>query len=384
MIRCSLVLILLSLSGGQACDEGTPPSTDPVRSLLHLPDHFETPAVPDFNPLSAAKIELGRFLFYETRLSGNETQSCGSCHEQDKAFADGKKTPKGSTGTTLVRNSQALFNIGYYTSLTWASDGLLELEDQLHVPIRGDNPVELGVSDGNRDEVLARFDADPMYVAMFQAAFPENTSGATINKIVFALSSFIRSLISGSSPYDRYLQGDKSALSAQQRRGLALFNGERFECFHCHTGTQLSGSYRDENTPELAVQVRFFNNGLYNVDGEGSYPSHDQGLHDLTQRPSDRGLFRAPSLRNIALTGPYMHDGSLETLTDVIRHYAAGGTVIESGSFAGDGRVSPLKSGLIRGFKLTESELADILAFLDSLTDTAFISNPAHADPFLP
>jgi len=382
------MLSLVALAGAGGCGSATadPGGDDEerIRDLVALPAHLELPAVPGFNPLTREKIELGRHLFYDPRLSGNETQSCASCHVQRLGFADGKKAPTGSTGQVLSRNSQGLANAAYHSTLTWANNGLLELEDQIQVPLRGDNPVELGVSDGLVDEVLARFDDDPSYARMFREAFPENEGGATINKIVFALASFVRSLVSGESPYDRYVSGDKSALTAGQRRGLGLFNGERFECFHCHSGVNLSVSYRDANTSDGTIRYPFFNNGLYDVDGEGSYPAHDQGLYDVTLDPDDRGLFRPPSLRNVALTAPYMHDGSIETLRGVLQHYAAGGRLIESGAFAGDGRLSPLKSGLVRGFQATEQELDDVVAFLEALTDPVFIENPAFSDPFQP
>ena len=392
---CLLVAAGLALGCGDGDQpiQAAPPAQEPqpepelqdeatVRALLALPDLLEAPAIPALNPLSKEKIELGRYLFYDQKLSANQTQSCSSCHLQEFAFADGKKTPTGSTGDVLFRNSPGLANAFYQSTLTWANNVLLELEQQLEVPIRNDHPTELGVSDGARDEVLARFDDDPEYARMFAAAFPDEKRGASIKKIVFALSSFCRSLVSADSPYDRYRAGDKAALNASQRRGLALVSGERLECFHCHTGVNLTVSYRDANTTSGTIRYPFFNNGLYNVDGEGSYPPHDQGLYDLTLDPGDRGLFRPPSLRNVALTAPYMHDGSIPTLRDVVKHYAAGGTVLEAGPFAGDGRVSPLKSGLVRGFKITEAELDDVVAFLESLTDDSFVQNPAFASPF--
>jgi cytochrome c peroxidase len=331
-----------------------------VRALLRLPDHMALPAIPETNPLTQAKITLGRRLFYDKRLSGNQTQACASCHEQRLAFSDGKRTPVGSTGVQLARNSQALVNVAYNATLTWASDGLVELEKQIHIPLRADNPTELGISDGNEAEVLARFANDPEYAALFEAAFDER--GVTLNKIIFALASFCRSLISASSPYDRFLAGDPAALSDQQKRGLALFEGERLECFHCHAGVNLTVSYRDAATKE--PRAAFFNNGLY-----AEYPASDQGLADLTLNPRDSGRFRPPSLRNIALTAPYMHDGSLATLRDVLAHYASGG------------QPSALKSGLIRGFSLSQDETEDVLAFLDALTDAAFTTDPNFAEP---
>jgi len=369
-------------TNGSSPESGTSaPLELKYRAVLGIPDYLEVPSVPSFNPPTPEKIALGRKLFYEERLSGNQSQSCSSCHLQQFAFADDKKTPTGSTGSVLRRNSPGLANAFYHSTLTWAHNGLLVLEDQLQVPIRSDNPVELGVSDGNVTDVLARFDNDAAYTQMFRDAFPDSPSGATVEKIIFALATFCRTLASADSPYDRFLRGDKTALTEQQRRGAALFNGERLECFHCHSGVNLTTSYRDFNTTDGTVRYPFFNNGLYNIDGDGSYPVQDQGLYDVTLNRADRGRFRPPSLRNVALTAPYMHDGSIPTLVDVVKHYAAGGRLIESGPFAGDGRVSPLKSGLVRGFLISDDEASDVVAFLESLTDQTFVSNPAFSDP---
>jgi cytochrome c peroxidase len=350
--------------------------------MLRLPSHFAVPAVPEYNPVTPEKIALGRRLFYDARLSANETQSCASCHQQALAFSDGAPTPHGSTGQPLLRNSQGLANAAYFTTLTWGNNALRELEDQIRVPILSDNPIELGVLDGVRSQVLQRFDEDPDYQTLFHAAFPEDTSGASINKITYALASFCRTLVSGDSPYDRYYRGDRSALTEPQIRGLRLFNSERLECFHCHSGLNFSTSYRDEHTTDGTITYPFFNNGLYNVGGDGSYPSGNQGLYEVTGNPADRGRFRPAGLRNVARTAPYMHDGSVATLEDVVRHYARGGRLIESGPFAGDGRESPLKSGLVRGFEISDDEIADVVAFLESLTDEAFLRNPDLSNPF--
>jgi cytochrome c peroxidase len=378
LLRFVVLAALSPILGG--CDSA-PPVEDP-RVLLGLPDHFETPFIPEDNPLTADKIELGRHLFYDRRLSANGTQACADCHEQARAFSDGRRTPTGSTGQLLVRNSQGLGNVAYAASLTWASASLLHLEDQIAIPLRNDDPIELGVTDGEVETVLRRFAADATYVALFQRAFPESSSGPTMGKILLALASFCRSLISADSPYDRVLAGDREALSEQARRGLSLFNGERFECFHCHGGTQLTTNYRDASDAE--IRLTFFNNGLYNVGGDGSYPPYDQGLYELTFDPRHRGLFRPPSLRNVEHTAPYMHDGSIETLREVVQHYARGGRLIESGPLAGDGRLSPLRSGLVRGFTATDDEIDAVVAFLEALSDPSFLTDPEHASPFPP
>ena len=377
----SVAPILIALAGCPRTPE-EPDDQAEVRALLNLPDHLQVPAIPEFNPLTAEKIVLGRHLFYDPRLSGNGTQACSDCHRQQLAFTDGLPTPIGSTGQQLGRNSQGLGNAAYNATLTWAHPHLVEFEDQLMVPIRNDNPVELGVNDGNEPEVLERFQADPLYDGMFTAAFPESDSGVTMNKIVFALASFCRSLVTGDSPVDRYVAGDASALTDQQKHGLSLFNGERFECFHCHGGINGTASYRDWRTTPDTAQTPFFNNGLYNVGGDGSYPPHDQGLYDITLDPDNRGSFRPQSLRNVAVTAPYMHDGSIATLREVLAHYARGGRLIEEGPYAGDGRLSPLKSGLVRGFEATDEEVEAVLAYLDALTDETFLTDPRHSDPF--
>lgn len=352
-----------------------------LRTLLGVPDHFSLPPIPEYNVPSAEKIDLGRHLFYEKRLSANASQSCASCHKQALAFSDDKVAPRGSTDQLLARNSQGLGNAVYHATLTWSNDGFLDLEEQLQVPIRADNPVELGVTEAFVEEVLSRFDNDPIYVDKFTDAFPDAAPGATINKIIHALASFCRTLISGNSAYDQYLLGDENALSAQQKRGLALFNGEKFECFHCHSGINFSTSYRDNNSNPNTQTYPFFNTGLYNLGGSGDYPLIDQGLFELTQRPEHRGFFRPQSLRNVAITGPYMHDGSIASLREVLQHYARGGRRIATGIYAGDGRLNPLKSGLVRGFDVTDEELDAVEAFLESLTDYDFITHPAFADP---
>ncbi len=350
-----------------------------LRQLLKLPPHFQLPEIPPYNLPTPEKIRLGRHLFYDTSLSANETQSCASCHQQQRAFAEALPRSVGSTGETLTRNSQGLSNVAYLSTLTWASDGLLTLEDQIHVPLTSDNPIELGLTDGVRASVLARFEQDAEYQAMFFDAFPETEGKITLNQVIFALASFCRTMVSGSSPFDRALRGDKNALTEKQKRGRSLFSDHRFECFHCHGGSLLTNAYHDANRDERTVT--FFNTGLYNVDGEGSYPAHDQGLFELTFRNEHRGLFRPPSLRNVAVTAPYMHDGSMQTLREVIAHYANGGRHLTTGPFAGDGRTSPLKSGLVRGFRATDEEIDALVAFLESLTDQEFLTRPSLANP---
>jgi len=348
---------------------------------FELPPGMPTPRLPPGAQLTAELAELGRHLFYDTRLSGNGTQACSSCHLQARAFTDGRVAPVGSTGAVLRRNAMTLTNVAYNPTQTWANQLLVHLEQQAPVPMFGDNPIELGIT-GREEEVLGRFRADAAYQTLFAAAFPGDAAPVTFGNIIAGLVAFERRLISGRSALDRYRQGDTSALSESALRGEALFFTERFECHHCHGSFNFTIAVDHAGLAEPSVV--FFNNGLYNVGNTGDYPASDQGLYEMTQDPLDRGRFRPPTLRNIALTAPYMHDGSIATLDEVLRFYERGGRLIESGPNAGDGKLNPNKSVFVPGFTLTDQERADLLAFLEALTDQQFVTDPTLADPFAP
>ncbi len=344
-----------------------------------LPDGFPEPFVPADNPMSADKVELGRHLFYDERLSHNGTMACASCHEQARAFTDGKATTKGSTGHALPRSAMGLINVAYLSIYTWANPKLATLEEQALVPMFADFPLELGVQ-LDTAAVLRRFADDPEYAEMFAAAFPEDDEPVTVERITQALAAFERTLISGDSPYDRFAYGgDEAAISASARRGLDLFFSERTECYHCHAGVAFSSSFRSASSEPGPPD--FQNNGLYNVDGMGGYPQGNGGLYEFSGDPRDQGKFRVPTLRNVGLTAPYMHDGSIATLAGVIEHYAAGGTEVTDGPFAGDGRANPNKSPLVRKLDLSAAEKADMVAFLESLTDENFVTDPRFGPP---
>lgn len=344
----------------------------------NLPVDRPQPVVPLDNPMTAEKVELGRHLFYDKRLSENGTQACASCHSQELGFAEQRKTSLGSTGELGARNAPGLANVAYFTSLTWVNPNLLTLEDQIAVPLFGDRPIELGVRDS--DAMLERLRSDSRYPSWFAAAYPEQDEPITMTGTVHALASFLRSMIALDSPYDRFERGDRDALSESAQRGLNLFFGEALECHHCHNGFLFTNATRTATS--VVQDLAFFNTGLYNLDGAGAYPDPTPGLIEFTNDAEDMGKFRTPSLRNVALTAPYLHDGSADTLEDVIRIYEAGGRHIEQGEFSGDGRQNPHKSGLVPGFELTDGERADLIAFLESLTDTSFIEDPRFSDPF--
>jgi len=364
-----------------AAPDATPDAAPPPAWPFELPPGFPTPRIPPGAGLTAELAELGRHLFYDTRLSGNDTQACSSCHLQARAFTDGLVTSTGSTGSVLRRNAMSLTNVAYNPTQTWANQLLVHLEQQAAVPMFGDNPVELGIT-GNEELVLDRLRADAAYQLLFAAAFPAETTPVSFGNIIAALSAFERRLISGRSALDRFRQGDIAALSDSARRGEAMFFSETFECHHCHGSFNFTIAVDHAGLAEPSVA--FFNNGLYNVGGTGDYPAVDQGLFELTQDPLDRGRFRPPSLRNVALTAPYMHDGSIATLDEVIRFYERGGRLIQTGPNAGDGKLNPNKSPFVPGFTLTDQERADLIAFLEALTDQQFVTDPTLADPFAP
>lgn len=340
-----------------------------------LPEGFPAP-IPDLSTLDEHNVRLGRHLFYDVRLSGNGTQSCGSCHQQALGFTDGRVMALGSTGEAHPRNTSTLTNVGYNATLTWADPDLTDLAVHAEQPLFGQDPIEMDAQDVD----LSSLSTDPLYEDLLAKAYPEATA-LTWPMVTEALESFQRTLISGDSPFDRYTyQGDSSALTDSQKRGLTLFFSERLECFHCHGGFNFTESSVHENAAD--EPGRFHNTGLYNVDGEGAYPSTNTGLYATTGLPEDMGHFRAPTLRNIAVTGPYFHDGSAQTLGEVLDIYAAGGREVSTGPNAGDGRANPLKSAFVSGFILTDQEREDVLAFLDSLTDESFLTDPRFSDPF--
>ncbi|MEJ2669295.1 MAG: di-heme enzyme [Gammaproteobacteria bacterium] len=365
-----LLLLLAHLSACHPLDESRIPYD------WQLPDDVPAPKTPDNNPMTAAKVALGRHIFYDTNLSANQQQACSSCHIQANAFAEPKTTSEGSTGEKHRRNASALINVAYNQTLTWAHDSITDIETLILLPLFGESPIEMGIT-GNEDQVLARFQTE-RYQAQFAEAFPgEPIDFAAIAK---ALACFVRSLTSFDSPFDRYVfAGDDSALSASAIRGMDLFFSEKLECDHCHGNFNFSESSTHEN---LTLNEKPFHNiGLYNLNNNGAYPASDNGLYDITLNPNDRGRFRAPTLRNIALTAPYMHDGSINTLEAVIDLYAAGGRTITEGENQGDGRKNPLKNAFIAGFDITDQEKQDLIAFLNALTDTTFITNPTFGAP---
>jgi len=297
-----------------------------------VPKDFPALPTPEDNALTADRVRLGKRLFFDTRLSRTGTVSCGTCHIQEHAFADPNRLSSGVEERVGTRNAPALVNLAWGKSFFW-DGGVPSLELQTIEPIR--NPLEM---DTTLEAVAARSNEDASSRREFEQAYGEGASAYTIPR---ALASFVRTLISGDSPWDAHRRGDRNALSAEAQRGLELFNGERGECFHCHVGFNLTNeAYR--------------NNGIAAEDP-------DVGRELLTGKPSDRGKFKVPSLRNVAVTAPYMHDGALTTLEDVIETYDRGGR--------GHANTDPT----IRALGLTPEEKSDLRAFLEALTDSEFL-----------
>jgi len=335
----------------------------------NLPNGFPRPAIPTDNPMSAAKVELGRYLFYDKRISMNGKESCGSCHRQELAFTDGRARAEGATKQLHPRSSMSLVNVAYAPLLTWANPTLDSLEEQALTPMLGEEPIELGLK-RHEETFLNTLHRDPIYRRLFPQTFAEAGDVYTLKNVTKAIAAFERTIISMRSPYDRYRWGgDSSAISDSAKRGELLFSSsERGGCFQCHGGWNFTTIRFDGNRDGRAEgdpRGGFFNTGV------SLYAPPNRGLYERTQRLEDVGKFRAPSLRNIALTAPYMHDGSLTTLEEVIDHYAAGGKMDH-----------PNKSRILRPFRLTDDQKRDLIEFLKSLTDEELLHDPRWSDPW--
>lgn len=296
---------------------------------LQVPKGFPYPEIPADNQPTQNRIDLGKKLFFDPILSRNSTISCSSCHHTDKKFTDGLQFSDGIDNNHTTRNSMTILNAAYQPYIFW-DGGVPSLEQQVLAPI--ENPLEM---DFDINQVVARLNNHAEYPKLFQNAYNQPPSVYSLTR---AIACYERTLFSGLSRYDEYLYNNHtSALSTSEINGMEIFFGERGECFHCH------GEFN-------FTDYTFKNNGLYS-----NYA--DSGRARITLLQSDAGKFKVPSLRNIELTAPYMHDGSLATLEDVIEHYNSGG------------KPHPNKSGLIQPLNLTVREKEDIINFLKSLTD---------------
>lgn len=331
------------------------------------------------NSYSEEKAALGRYLFYDRRLSVNNTKACASCHAQEFSFTDSYNRSIGALGDLHQRNSKPLINIIFEKYLTASDSGIHFPEQQINNPMFNEHPVELGFK-GNEGKILQRIIADKYYYQQFKKVFPADQNPVSIKNIQFAVTTFVKSIFSFTSPYDNYFfKKDSSSIDRSARSGMNLFFSTSLNCSSCHGGINF-------NIPQLKTVTGatdyYFNTGLYNLDGKGSYPAYDRGLIELTKNPDDMGKYKVPTLRNLAFTAPYFHDGSAATLEDVIMVYEDGGRNKLNGQSKGDGRNNPHKHLLIKGFKLNSQERKDLIRFLWSLSDSSVLKNPAYANPF--
>ncbi|MBM3623343.1 MAG: di-heme enzyme [Alphaproteobacteria bacterium] len=340
-----------------------------------LPAWLPPPPVPTDNPMSVAKVELGRRLFFDQKLSGPSYISCSSCHTPEHAFSDPRHPSIGVTGGKIRRRAPPLANVGYREALTWADPRMRTLEDQAHQPLFRADPPEMEAN-GHEASVVDRFEHDATYRRLFTEAFPEKGGTVDFDQIIKALAAYQRSLVSYTTPYERFrFAGEKGAMSAAALRGEKLFFDAKLGCATCHAGATFGPSAR--TLLPGAAPVVYANTGLYDLDGKGAYKPIDHGLRESTNRPEDMGRFRAPGLRDVAKRAPYMHDGSIASLEAVIDRYASGAPTLASAlSF------SPLKDPRLSGFTLSATERDDLIAFLRALDDDTFAADERHGSPF--
>ncbi|MCL7989076.1 c-type cytochrome [Sphingobacterium sp. lm-10] len=322
--------------------------------VFKVPKYFPEPIEMPSNPMTQAGVELGRHLFYEPLLSGNKKVSCATCHHPDKAFSDGLVLSNtGISGRPLERHSPAIFNLVWTDSGFFWDGGSTNLESQAFAPLT--HPDEMGI---HFPEMTVRLASIPQYVDMFQWAFKESPTAVGVAK---ALAQFQRSVVSADAPYDRYRRGENPlALGHSALRGLRLVQQK---CGSCHSG-------------ELFTDNRYHNNGL---DSSFTDDSHEEvyfGRYRISRNPADMGAFKTPSLRNVMVSAPYMHDGRLTSIVEVFEHYRSGvqpGTYTDRRLYQANGRP---------GIALTDEEVRDMIAFLHSLTDNIFLNNPQYANPY--
>jgi cytochrome c peroxidase len=359
----SAILVAVVATGG-GC--GRQPEPTPLAGFS-APFVFGRFQVPADNPLTEESVALGRRLFHDPRLSGNDTVSCATCHQQRLAFTDGRRTSVGVSGKPLAFNSMTLANLMWGPQRFFWDGRAPTLEAQVLEPIR--NPDEM---DQDIERLVDELDADPTYRAMFEAAYGATSAEA----IARALASFLRTLVSSNSRYDRFLRGEIS-LNDQEELGRKLFMAHPdvrvslrgANCIDCHSQFLTSGF--------SAGFDGFSNNGL---DDEAHLKP---GLQSVTGDPAHRGVFKVPSLRNIALTAPYMHDGRFATLEEVLHHYNGGiraSSTLSPLIAEASNRDDATQEGI--SLNLTEAEQAAVIAFLHTLTDDQFVTDERFSEPF--
>lgn len=351
--------LLLGLS---ACKRDEP-VTDPVPYEFSIPSGYPQPVQPPDNVATEEGVALGRRLFYDKRLSADNSMSCASCHKQEDAFTDVNRFSVGIHGQPGVRNSMALINLAFNPNQFFFWDGrAVTLEQQVFEPVR--NPVELA-SDWN--STVQKIKSEPVYPPLFKAAFGSETIDSV--RISKAIAQFLRTIVSFNSRFDKWAKGE-GTLTPQEQNGLSLIQSQtKGDCFHCHNSAD-----------RLFSRYGHTNNGL-DPQSAWSNPGFDFGRSKVTGNPADKAKFKVPTLRNIMLTPPYMHDGRFATMEDVlIGHYLTGGKVSETIDPLME--YSPQAMPANPGLNLTPQDIQDIIAFLHTLTDTDLTTNPKFANPW--
>jgi cytochrome c peroxidase len=311
------------------------------------------------------QIELGKILFFDKSLSINNNKSCSDCHNPRLYFTDGYKKTLGALADILPRNTPSLINSVDLPSFNWASPTLTTFQQQMQRPLFASGHIEMGM-DAKNENQAASILSNPIYAPFLQKN-PSNWQ-----TIIEALAAFQSTIVSRNSTWDAFLHSkDSSLLSNDQLAGAALFFSKKTNCSNCHGG-------KDLNTPIPSIS-RFVNTGIYSLS---SNQKQDAGLFISTKNQKDIGKFRIPSLRNIAQTAPYYHDGSGASLGDVINNYATGGRFLPHGAFKGNGKLNKLKSPGIKGFHISATQKRQLLLFLETLTDTTILQAPFSQDPF--
>ncbi|MCB0607691.1 MAG: cytochrome C peroxidase [Lewinella sp.] len=329
---------------------------DPTAYNLDLPPWMGTPLIPADNPLTNAGVELGRFLFYDPILSADSTLSCAGCHKITHSFTDDARFSKGVLGLEGTRNSMPLINLAFNPNGFFWDGRAGSLEDQVLVPVEDHKEMN-----ETWDHVAEKLRAHKTYPAMFRKAFGiERKKEITKELTGRAIAQFERTLVSYQSKFDNVAQLNQGWLTDSEERGKDLFYVEPNDpthpgCSHCHGGINFT-------------DFTFRNNGLDDVSSLDQFP--DLGLGGHTGNFYDNGKFKVPSLRNVALTAPYMHDGRFQTLEEVLENYSAGGHNVEN------------EDVNIRPFPLSAQQKQDMIRFLQTLTDTSYIHNPAFSNPF--
>lgn len=386
LMMLSTAILLLSFARNAAAattDEKSLPrnaSQQPTHLLLGLPPV----PVPEDNPQTPAKIALGKTLYHDERFSADGKVSCSTCHAENKAFTDNQRVSTGHHGLQGTRNAPTVLNAAFYTSQFW--DGREpDLEGQSKQPFV--NPVEGGFTDFR--PILDIVREDPSYKAAFESVFGVSGEQLTMDHVAKAIASFERTLISGNSAFDRYyFRGDQNALTEAQLRGFKLFVGQG-RCVSCHTIEQDHALFTDNRFHNIGIGINAIQRDVprlvtafleaKNQGGEVDVmvltdkKSSELGRFAVTDNISEIGAFKTPTLRNIALTAPYMHDGSLQTLREVIIHYNNGGGTPASA------KVNDFLSGGIRPLNLTDAQIDDLVAFLEALTSPQVAQHSAAA-----